>query len=94
MVQFGSELQVLRQTAYLEVVQTRINNEIFKLRDVLCIHPDLCATAAREVAIASKYRQPEALIADPFFTVKEASEAAFVSNESLSRQKQFNSRKR
>ncbi len=73
LVQFGNELQVLRRSAYLEVIQTRINTEIMRLRDILCIHPDVCATAAREVSIANKYRQPEALIADPFFTVKETS---------------------
>ena len=73
LVQFGNELQVLRQTAYLEVIQTRITAEIIRLRELLMIHPDICATAAREVAIAAKYKLSTALIADPFFTVKEVS---------------------
>jgi hypothetical protein len=73
LVQFASELDVLRQTSMLEVVQTRISTEILRLREVLMIHPDLCATAAREVALASKFRSQTLLIADTFFTTKEAS---------------------
>lgn len=73
LVQFSNELSVLRKTSVQEVVQSRITKEVMRLRDVLLIHPDLCMTAARETAIVSKFRQPTALIADPFFTTKEAS---------------------
>ena len=73
LVQFSNELSVLRKTSVMEVVQTRITREIMRLRDILIIHTDLCATAMREAALASKFRQPTALIADTYFTTKEVS---------------------
>lgn len=73
MVQFANELHVLRATSVLEVLQSRIANEINRFRNIITIHPDLCKTAEREVALQEKYPYPLKLVADDFFTTKEVS---------------------
>ncbi len=73
LVQFSNELQTLRDTSVLEVVQTRTSREIMKLREILIKHVDLNMTAYREKQIQQEHSLPTALIADPFFTLNEAS---------------------
>ncbi len=73
LVQFSNELQILRNTSVLEVVQTRTSREIMRLREILIKHTDLCMTSWREERIQSEHSNPTALIADPFFTRNEAS---------------------
>ena len=73
LVQFSNELQVLRNTSVLEVVQSRISYDIMRLREILIKHCDLNMTAYREEQIQNKHRTPTMLISDIFFTRNEAS---------------------